>query len=106
MIASIGAAFFCSGFLGVEVGLLIPGIIVAVAGLVGGWINIMGRGPAWAGMLVGIVFALGSFGAAAFWMAGKHSVRKYELVIACVIGGVPAMGLQWALQKMLMKSQA
>jgi hypothetical protein len=49
---------------------------------------------------------LGSFGAAAFWMAGKQSVRKYELIIACVVGGIPAMGLQWLLQKLLVKKLA
>ena len=47
------------------------------------------------------VTALGAYGASIGWLHGRHSVRKFELMIAFAIGAAPGIGLQWVLQKIL-----
>lgn len=88
----------------------VPGIIVAgivgVCGLIGGFINIHGRGPIWAGMIVGLMMALGGYGTVYFWIAQRESVYKFEIAIAFVIGAAPGYGLQFLLQKLLKKRAA
>ena len=103
LIPSILGAMLAAGFFGIEVSPLILGVIVGVCGLVGGVINIMGRGPIVVGMLVGLVMALGGYGAVFWWVQGKTRVYKFELVIAFAIGAAPGFGLQFLFQKILLK---
>jgi hypothetical protein len=99
----IFAAMLSVGMFGIQVAPATLGIVVGVCGLVGGAINIAGRGPLFAGAFVGMVMALGGYLAAYWWMQGKESVRKYEVGIALIVGAIPGFLLQYALQAMLRK---
>ena len=93
-----------SGFIPVGIPPLYIFIAVVIGGLVGGYMNILGRGPIWAGMLVGLVMGIGGYGAVYWWMLSHdESVRKYEVGIAFVIGAAPGFGLQYLLQWILKK---
>lgn len=102
---SMLGAMLAAGFFGLEVSPLVLGAIVGVCGVVGGAVNIMGRGPIPVGMLVGLTMALGGYGAVFWWISDKTSFRKYELMIAFLIGAAPGFGLQFAFQKFLQKRQ-
>ena len=106
---AILAAMIAGGIFGFEVDPMILGAIVAVLGIVGGVLNIIDRGPIWAGALVGLVTAVGGFGATWWWIQqreGAHGLYKFELVIAFAIGCVPGIGLQFLLQKLLRRKAA
>src|SRR5438045_5888762 len=75
LVPSILGAMLSAGFFGVELPPMILGVIVAVCGLVGGIINILGRGPIAVGMLVGLVMAFGWYGTVYWWINGRTSVR-------------------------------
>ncbi|MSU59428.1 MAG: hypothetical protein EXS35_14865 [Pedosphaera sp.] len=77
--------------------------VVGVCGLIGGVLNILGRGPVVAGAVVGLIISLGAYGACAWWLHDRARVRQYELLIAFVIGALPGIGLQWLLQQILKK---
>ena len=88
---------------------MILGAIVAVLGIVGGIFNIIDRGPIWAGALVGLVTAIGGFGATWWWIQqreGANRVYKIELAIAFAIGCAPGIGLQFLLQKLVRRKAA
>lgn len=76
-------------------------IAVVVAGLLGGVLNVAGRGPLWAGALVGLIMAVGGFGAVYLWIDGKESVMKLEIGIAFVVGAAPGFILQHFLPRWL-----
>jgi hypothetical protein len=61
------------------------------------------RGPLWAGALVGLVVALGGYGAAVWWFHGRMSVYKLEAILAFGIGTVPGFLLQYLVQRLLRK---
>ena len=103
MIPSIVAAMLTWGIFGVQVPIPILCTIVGVCGLAGGVINILGRGPIWAGALIGLMMGLGGYGAVSWWIQGRPSVYKFEMAIAFVIGAAPGFGLQFALQQILRK---
>lgn len=91
------------GIMGVELPILTTCIVVGILGMVGGAINILGRGPIIAGALIGLCIAVGGYGAVAYWLHGKLSVAKYELMIAFAIGAAPGFLLQVVIQKILQK---
>lgn len=101
--AIIGAILEAKFFLDIEIPGIIVAAVVAVCGLIGGFINIQGRGPIWAGMLVGLTRALGGYGVVYFWIAQRERVYKGEIALAFVIGAAPGYGLQFLLQKLLKK---
>ena len=76
--------------------------VVAVCGLVGGVVNILGRGPLPAGAIIGLTMALGGFAVAAWWAQGRESVWWLEIAIAYGVGTIPGFLLQFAIQRMLM----
>lgn len=97
------AALFSSGIFGIEVSPALLGPIVAIGGLLGGALNIAGRGPILAGAFIGCVIAVGGYGAVYWWIHGKESVRKFEVMIAFVVGVIPGFLLQTLLQAHLRK---
>ena len=103
--SSVLAALTAWGMFGIEVSGTILCIVVGVCGVAGGAINIAGRGPILAGMIVGPIIGLGGFGAALWWMQGRQSVRKFEISLAFLIGAAPGFLLQYLLQKWLKKQR-
>jgi hypothetical protein len=98
---AIIAALLLWGVIPVAVPVSVLAAAVAVCGLVGGAINVLGRGPVAAGAVVGVVMALGGFCAVYFWINGRESVRWFEVMIAFVIGIVPGFVVQYLIQRML-----
>ena len=101
--SSVLAALTAWGMFGIEVSGTILCVVVGVCGVVGGAINLAGRGPILAGMIVGPIIGLGGFGAALWWMQGRQSVRKIEISLAFFAGATPGFLLQYLLQKWLKK---
>ncbi len=106
IIPAILAPLFTSGTIPVEVPPMILWSVIGVAGIVGGILNILGRGPVWAGALVGLIMGAGGYGAVSWWCEGKEYVRKFEMVIAFMIGAAPGFLLQYVLQQILKKRAA
>jgi hypothetical protein len=79
---------------------------VGICGVVGGILNVAGRGPIAAGAVVGLVMALGGFGVAYLWLQGRERVYKFELFIAFLVGAAPGFGLQYLLQVLRRKRAA
>jgi hypothetical protein len=97
------AALLSAGVFGIALSPALLGLIVGIAGLIGGALNIAGRGPVLAGALVGVVIALGGYGVVYWWIHDKESVRKFEVIIALVVGVIPGFLLQAGLQALLRK---
>jgi hypothetical protein len=97
------AALFASGTFGVQISATLIFTVVAVGGIVGGILNIAGRGPILAGAFIGLVMALGGYGVVHWWIQGRESVRKFEIMIAFVVGMLPGYLLQMGLQAILRK---
>jgi hypothetical protein len=91
------------GIFGVEVSAVTLCIVVGVCGVIGGILNVLGRGPLWAGAILGPVMGLGGYGAVYWWIRGRASAYKFELAIAFALGCAPALGLQRLLQMILRK---
>jgi hypothetical protein len=104
--SSVLAALTAWGMFGIEVSGTILCIVVGVCGVAGGAINMAGRGPILAGMVVGPVIGLGGFGAALWWMQGRESVRKFEISLAFIIGSAPGFLLQYGFQQWLKKRKS
>ena len=100
VIPAILAALVLWGVVPVEISPALLFVVVAVFGLAGGAMNLLGRGPVAAGAAVGLVMALGGFGAVYLWIHGRESVRWFEVAIAFVIGAAPGFLLQFVLQRM------
>jgi hypothetical protein len=97
------ASLISAGFLGLQIPTPVLCAVVAVAGVVGGILNIAGRGPVAAGAFVGLITALGGYATAYWWIKGRVSVYTIEATIAFIIGCVPGFLLQMVLQKILLK---
>lgn len=104
--AIIGAIVEAKFFFDIDVPGVLVASIIAICGLIGGFINIKGRGPIWAGMVVGLCMALGGYGTVYFWILNRERVYKGEIALAFVIGAAPGYGLQFLLQKLLKKRTA
>ena len=92
-------ALLLAGFVPIEVPASLLFIVIGLCGVAGGILNMLGRGPIWIGMITGPMLALGGFGAVYFWIQGRESVRKFELLIAFIVGAVPGSLLQTLLAK-------
>jgi uncharacterized membrane protein YphA (DoxX/SURF4 family) len=97
------SALLSAHFLGIEVPSMILWIVVGVTGALGGALNILGRGPILAGILVGITIGFGGYAASYWWINGRHRVYTLEATIAFVIGAIPGFLLQALLQQILKK---
>lgn len=106
IIPTILAAMIMAGYLPFEVSAGVLFAVVAVAGIVGGVMNLMGRGPVAVGAIVGLLIAVGGFGAVYFWIEGRESVRKFEVALAFVIGAVPGFLLQFVMKRMSAGNEA
>ncbi len=102
---TIFAAMISGGMFGIEVPVEILCVVVGICGVTGGVINIMGRGPLVAGAVVGLVTALGAYGAVAWWIFGRKRVFIFEVSLAFVIGAIPGLALQYGLQQFLKKKR-
>jgi hypothetical protein len=105
LVPSIIGAMVAGGFFGLDISPMILAPVVGVCGVIGGAINILGRGPILIGMLVGLTMALGGYGTVYWWISDRTSVRKFEIAIAFLIGAAPGYGLQFAFQKIILKRQ-
>lgn len=103
VIPAVLAALLSWGIIGVEVPTTVLCIVVAVGGLVGGALNIAGRGPLVAGACIGLLIALGGYGAVCWWIHDRKSVRKFEMIIAFAAGAAPGFLLQYVLQQIVRK---
>jgi hypothetical protein len=98
LLAALGAW----NFLHVPAIILFLAAFVAVFGIIVGILNILGRGPIWAGALVGLVTTLGGFFAVSCWIRYREGDAWWiEVIIAFVIGCAPGILLQPLLQKLL-----
>ncbi|MDB6017890.1 MAG: Pyrrolo-quinoline quinone [Pedosphaera sp.] len=97
------AALLSWGVFGLQVPTMILCVVVAIFGLVGGALNVFGRGPIAAGAVVGMVMALGGYAAAFWWIKDRKSVMGVEVTIAFIVGALPGFALQYGVQKWLQK---
>ncbi len=91
------------GFIPIEIPILPLCVVIGIAGVVGGLLNISGRGPLWAGAIIGLLIALGGYGAVCWWIHDRETIYKGETLIAFGIGAAPGMLLQYLLQRILRK---
>jgi hypothetical protein len=104
--SAITAALLTWGLFDLKVNLAILATVVAVCGVGGGILNVLGRGPIWAGALVGLVMGLGGFGATCWWLHGHRRAYKLELMLVFLVGCAPGIGLQYLLQKLVRRNAA
>jgi hypothetical protein len=97
------AALLAWGIIRVEIPFAALCIIVGVGGLAGGALNILGRGPVAVGAFIGLLIALGGYGAVCWWLHDRKVVQKYELLIAFGVGAAPGFILQYVFQRILQK---
>jgi hypothetical protein len=100
---AILAALLAWGIFHVEIPTATLCIIVGVGGLVGGALNILGRGPVAAGAFIGLLIALGGYGAVCWWIHDRRVVQKFELLLAFGVGAAPGFILQYVFQHILKK---
>jgi hypothetical protein len=103
VIVAIAAALLAWGVLGIEIPPVVLWIAVAAAGLIGGAMNIAGRGPMPAGALIGLLIGLGGFGAVWWFVTGRESVRMWQVGLAFIVGAAPGFILQYVIQQVLKK---
>lgn len=99
-------ALFAWGIFHVEVPVPLLWVIIGVGGLAGGALNIAGRGPLAVGAVIGLLIALGGYGAVTWWLHDRRSVQKFEVAIAFLAGAAPGFILQYAAQRILRKRSA
>jgi hypothetical protein len=98
--AGVGALLLW-GIFGISVPPMILWIAAGACGLIGGALNVAGRGPIWAGALVGGLVALGGLGAVSWWIQDRKSVFVFEVMIAFMVGAAPGILLQKGVQHLL-----
>jgi hypothetical protein len=103
VIPAILAAGISWGMFGIEVPAMILFVVVAICGVVGGVLNVAGRGPIVAGALVGLCIAVGGYGAVFWWIHNREGVYTVEVGIAFAIGAAPGLLLQYVIQQILKK---
>src|SRR5436189_4611388 len=95
MIPAILGAVFASGVIGHFISPMIIGAVVGICGIVGGLINLWGRGPMVMGAAIGLVLAVGGYGGVYGWLQVRGgNAYWFECIIAFVIGASPGIGLQ------------
>jgi hypothetical protein len=94
------------GVMDIQIPVMVFFIIVGIGGLIGGILNILGRGPILAGAFVGILIAVGGYAATYWWIHDRTSVYKWQLIVAWAIGSVPGFIVQYVLQQILRKKAA
>ena len=82
---------------------MILGIVVGVCGVIGGVLNLLGRGPVVAGAFIGLIMGLGGYATAYWWINGRQEIYTIEATIAYVVGCIPGFILQAMIQQMLKK---
>lgn len=92
------AALCLSGNIPIDVRPAIWFAVVIVCGVLGGALNLAGRGPVWVGVLVGVAIALGGFSAVYGWRQIRPQMYWFEVVPAFMVGTAPGFLLQRALQ--------
>jgi hypothetical protein len=103
VIPAIVAALLAWGIFGVRISPMLLCIVVGVCGLAGGVMNLAGRGPVVAGAFIGLLIALGAYGAVFLWIHDRQKVRAYEVAIAFALGAAPGFLLQYVIQQILKK---
>src|SRR5687768_13517852 len=75
-------------------------IVVGLCGLIGGAINVHGRGPESAGAAMGLIIAMGGLGAIYWWLSYRDAEKIWwlEVAIAFVVGSLPGMAAQYLIQ--------
>lgn len=96
---AIAGALLLWGVLPFNVSAGVLFVMVAACGLVGGAMNLLGRGPVAIGAVVGLIMALGGFGAVYLWITGRASVLWFEIAVAFLVGLAPGFALQYVLGK-------
>ncbi len=96
MVPAIIAALLESGTFGEIVSPMVLAAVVGVCGIVGGLVNLWGRGPVVYGAIIGLAIGLGGYGAVYGWLQFRGDTRIFrgELALAFVIGAAPGIGLQ------------
>ena len=100
---AIIAALLSWGVFGIAVPGLILCIVVGICGVIGGIMNLMGRGPVAAGAVIGLVMGLGGYAAVFWWIHERQKVHGFEVTIAFIVGAAPGFLLQFILQKIMRK---
>jgi len=91
-------------FLSIPILIMILSAVVAVFGIIGGIINVWGRGPVWAGACVGMVTSLCGFFGVSLWIHFREGNAWWiEVIIAFVVGCMPGILVQYLLQKLIRK---
>ena len=91
-------------FLSIPILIFILAAVVAVFGIIGGIINVWGRGPVWAGACVGLITSLCGFFAVSLWIHFRQGDAWWiEVIIAFVVGCMPGILVQYLLQKLIRK---
>ena len=103
VIPALLAALVAWGLIRVQIPVPVLFLIVGVGGLAGGALNIAGRGPVALGAFIGLLIAVGGYGAVCWWIHDRKSVQKFELMIAFGIGAAPGFILQYVAQRILRK---
>ena len=96
MIPAIIGAVLESGTFGEVVSPVILAAAIGVCGIIGGLVNLWGRGPVIYGAIIGLFIGLGGYGAVYAWLLFRGDTRIFrgELALAFVIGAAPGFGLQ------------
>ena len=97
------AAFLVAGVIPFNVPVPLLLIVVVICGLVGGTLNLVGRGPLVLGTIMGLVLTLGGFSAVYAWTQVRQGVFWHELEVAAAffIGTIPGFLLQRLFQHMV-----
>jgi hypothetical protein len=74
-------------------------IAVAICGLIGGALYVIGRAPVVAGAFIGLVITVGGFGAAYWWSQFRNGPSVYEVAVVTFVGTLPGFLLQRICQR-------
>ena len=98
VIPPVLAAMVLTGRIPITVPVVILFGVAIISGLVGGAINLVGRGPVIIGALVGLVIALGGFVAVYGWSQLRGNLYSLEVPLVFIVGTAPGFLLQRLLQ--------